>query len=177
MSERAAKTRSVTFRIPEGLYDSLQKEATYSNVSFSALATQVFRRHVEWHSMAAKAGWMYVTRSTFSALLQRLSDEELQKLAQDAVSSNMRDTILFMKSDRGIEAAVRLLETWLRINELPYRLTNQQSRYIITLQHNLGHHFSVYLLEFLKSACAELGIKSARGEATKNSLLLTFAVE
>jgi hypothetical protein len=169
------RTRSVTFRIPEDLYESLQKEALYSNVSFSALATKVFRRHVDWHSMAARAGWIYVTRTTFSSLLQGLSDSELQKLAQESVSSNIRDIILFMKSEKSLDSALHLLETWFRINELPYRLTVQGNRYTITTQHNMGHHFSVYLAEFLKSACMELGITSVSGETAKNSLLLTFA--
>lgn len=174
MEEKAGKTRSVTFRVPEELYESLQKEALYSNVSFSALATRVFRRHVDWHSMAARAGWIYVTRTTFSSLLQGLSDEELQQLAQESVSSNIRDIILFMKSDKSVEAALHLLETWFRINELPYRLTVQDGRYTITTQHNMGHHFSVYLAEFLKAACVELGIRDVTGETAKNSLLLTF---
>ena len=175
VAERGSgKTRSVTFRIPEELYESLQKEAVYSNVSFSALATKVFRRHVDWHSMAARAGWIYVTRSTFSSLLERLSDSELQKLAQASVSANIRDILLFMKSDKSLDAALHLLETWFRINELPYRLTVQGNRYTITTQHNMGHHFSVYLAEFLKSACMELGINNIAGETAKNSLLVTF---
>lgn len=175
MAERGSgKTRSVTFRIPEELYESLQKEALYSNVSFSALATRVFRRHVDWHSMAARAGWIYVTRTTFSSLLEGLSDSELQKLAQESVSTNIRDIILFMKSDKSVDSALHLLETWFRINELPYRLTVQGNRYTITTQHNMGHHFSVYLAEFLKSACMELGISDVTGETAKNSLLVSF---
>jgi hypothetical protein len=74
-------TESATFRIPSSSIRQLREESKKKQVSLNTLVNQILKDHLDWHTFAAQARMFPVTRSTFSGILDDLTEEELSKRA------------------------------------------------------------------------------------------------
>ncbi|MFZ1077783.1 MAG: hypothetical protein WAN47_10185 [Nitrosotalea sp.] len=79
---KSSPKTSVTFRIDSNELKQLKKEADHKEISLNTLAGQIFRQHIDWHSNAPKAGFVSVTKGLISGMLNKISDEEILKLAE-----------------------------------------------------------------------------------------------
>ncbi len=52
------RSESVTIRVDSIIFSKLLGEAEQKEISFNTLASQILRQHADWHSHAAKAGFM-----------------------------------------------------------------------------------------------------------------------
>jgi hypothetical protein len=83
MSDEVQKqtTEGITFRIPSSSVNQLREESKKKQVSLNTLVNQILKDHLGWHTHAAQAGFFYVPRSTLSAVLDKLTEEEISELA------------------------------------------------------------------------------------------------
>ena len=56
------KSESVTFRIESKALEKLRREAEQNDISPNMLVNKLIKDHVNWHSTAAKAGFISVRR-------------------------------------------------------------------------------------------------------------------
>ena len=58
----SGKSESVTFRIDSKALKNLRREADQKEISTNTLINQIIKDHLNWHSNAAKAGFVAVRR-------------------------------------------------------------------------------------------------------------------
>ena len=54
------QSESITFRLDSIILNKLHREADQKEISVNTLVGHIIRRHVDWHSNAAKAGFITV---------------------------------------------------------------------------------------------------------------------
>jgi len=59
------KSESATFRIDSKALKSLRHEAGQKDISTKTLVNQIIKDHLNWHSNAAKAGFIAVRRPPY----------------------------------------------------------------------------------------------------------------
>lgn len=74
-------TEGITFRIPSSSIHQLREESKREQVSLNTLVNQILKEHLDWHTYAAQARLFHVPRSTFSRIVDTLTEEELLELA------------------------------------------------------------------------------------------------
>jgi len=67
------QSESITFRLDSTILNKLHPEAEQKDISVNILVSHIIRRHIDWRSNAAKAGFVTVRRGLLSKLLNRLS--------------------------------------------------------------------------------------------------------
>ena len=169
------KTETIAFRLESTMIARLRKEAEQKDISLNALAGQIFKQHVDWHSNAAKAGFLTVRRGLIVKLLELASDSELVKIAEYVAKKETKNFVLMLRSEYNITSALDVVETWIRIAGYPYRHDVTYSKHSYTIQHEMGKKWSLYLSEQYRFLFEDFGLKEVDFEITDG--LISFTVD
>jgi hypothetical protein len=181
MQTTKSKSESVTFRIESKALKNLRHEAEQKDISTNTLVNQIIKEHLNWHSNAAKAGFISVRRPFVSKVIKYLPEQEIISLAEYVAKTTNKDAILLMKKEHTIKSALDFLESWTKISGYPYRHeeTNNdgQNRHLYVIQHDMGMKVSLYLATICQSLFDELGQNKGRIEFDKTDNTLAFTID
>ena len=156
-------TKGITFRLPSEKLDRLRKVSEARNISSNTLFNQIIKAHLDWHRLAANAKLYYLPKSFLIRLINELTEDELHELARDTAKNDLVDISLFLRGGFSIASISDIVETWLKISQMPYRFEITGESYKIIIEHDMGAKYSHlikeisrYLLEVAfetKSSC------------------------
>ena len=86
---------------------------------------------------APKASLVPISKSALTMLLGRQTDEEISTIAK-ASAKSASDIIMFLRSQFIIEAALEVLESWLKATGFHYKHNAHSGRILFAIQHNMG---------------------------------------
>ncbi|MFL6402075.1 MAG: hypothetical protein ACJ71M_01150 [Nitrososphaeraceae archaeon] len=178
-STTRGKSESVTFRINSKVLKNLRREAEQKDISTNTLVNKLIKDHLNWHSNAAKAGFISVRRPFVSKVVKYLPEQEIISLAEYVAKTTNKDSILLMKNEYTIKSALDFLESWIKISHYPYRheeTNNGHNKHSYVIQHDMGIKVSTYLASLYQFLFDELGInKRIEFDKTENTLAFTIA--
>jgi hypothetical protein len=170
-------SESITFRLDNILLNKLYREAEQEDISVNTLVGHIIRKHFDWHSNAAKAGFITVRRGLLSNLLSRLSEEEIIPIAEYIAKNETKDFVLLLRNEYNIESALDVIETWIKISGYPYRHEVNYTRHSYVIQHDMGKNWSIYLSELYRFLFEEFGLKRVEFDLNNNSLVFNVDTE
>lgn len=168
-------TGSVTLRFDGDLLEDLRRESEHKRISLNTLATQIFRTHAEYGSMAAKAGMVSFHKSLLVRVMERLPEDEIVKLSEYIALNEMRDTVLLMKKRYDAAAFIDFIESWARVSGFEYRHDVSGDTHSFVIQHDMGKRWSLYIANVFKHVFTDVGAKWADFQTTDNTV--TFNVD
>jgi hypothetical protein len=114
MSDEIQKqaTEGTTFRIPSSSINQLREESKKKQVSLNTLVNQILKDRLDWHRYAAQARMFHVPRSTFSRLVDNLTEEELSKFAVTIAMKDFVDIGLLLRGESTLTSFLNILENW-----------------------------------------------------------------
>jgi HicB family len=115
------QSESITFRLDSTILNKLHREAELKDISVNTLVNHIIRSHIDWHSNAAKAGFVTVRRELLSNLINRLPEKEISFIAEYIAKTETKDFVLLLRNEYNIESALDVVETWIKISGYPYR--------------------------------------------------------
>lgn len=178
-STTSGKSESVTFRINSEVLKNLRREAEQKDISINMLVNKLIKDHLNWHSNAAKAGFISVRRPFVSMVVKYLPEQEIISLAEYVAKTTNKDSILLMKNEYTIESALNFLESWIKISEYPYRheeTNNGQNKHSYVIQHDMGMKVSTYLASLFQFLLDELAQnKMIEFDKTEHTLAFTIS--
>ncbi len=144
------------------------------------LVNKLIKDHLNWHSTAAKAGFISLRRPFVSRLIKYLPEQEIISLAEYVAKTTNKDSVLLMKNEYTIKSALDLLESWIKISDFPYRheeeMYDDQNKHSYVVQHDMGIKASIYLSSLFQFLFEELGqYKKIDFDKTENTL--TFSID
>jgi len=177
-STTSGKSESVTFRIESEALRNLRREAGQKDISTNTLVNKLIKDHLNWHSNAAKAGFISVRRPFLAKIAKYLPEQEIISLAEYVAKTTNKDSILLMKNEYTIKSALDLLESWIKISDFPYRHeeTNDQKKHSYVIQHDMGIRASIYLASLFQFLFDELG-QNKMIEFDKTESTLAFTID
>jgi hypothetical protein len=105
------QSESITFRLDSTILNKLHHEADQKDISVNTLVSHIIRRHIDWYSNAAKAGFVTVRRGLLSNLINRLSEKEISSTAEYIAKNETKDFVLLLRNKYNIESALDVIET------------------------------------------------------------------
>jgi hypothetical protein len=175
-----SSTTSVTFRIESNTLKNLRHEAEQKDISTNTLVNQIIKDHLNWHSNAAKAGFISIRRPFVSKVIKHLPEQEIISLAEYVAKTTNKDSILLMKNEYTIQSALDFLESWIKVSGYPYRheeTNNDQKKHSYVIQHDMGMKVSLYLAALFQFLFDELGQNKERIEFDKTENTLAFTID
>jgi predicted transcriptional regulator len=164
------QSESITFRLDSIILDKLQREAGQKDTSVNALVSQVIRRHVDWHSNAAKAGFVTVRRGLLINLINRLSEKDITSVAEYTAKKETKDFVLLLRNEYSMESALDVIETWIKISGHPYRHEVNYTTHSYVIQHDMGRNWSLYMAEQYRFLFEQFELKKVDFDMTDSTL-------
>ena len=173
--EKKHKTNTIAFRLDDTIIRKLRNEAMHKDISLNTLASHIFKQHIDWHSNAAKAGFITVRKALIVELLKLIPEERHAEIAESIAKKGTRDFVLMLRSEYNITSALDVIETWIRIAGYPYRHDVNYAKHSYTIQHDMGRKWSIYLKEQYESLFEDFELK--RVDFTVTDTTLSFVVD
>ena len=173
MGKNEAKhhSESITFRLDGFILNRLYREAEQKDISVNALVSHIIKEYIDWHSNAAKAGFVTVRRGLLSNLINRLPEKEISSISEDIAKNETKDFVLLLRNEYNIESALDVIETWIKISGYPYRHEVNFTRQSYVIQHDMGKNWSIYMSELYRILFQEFGLKKVEFDLNNNSLV------
>ena len=171
------QSESITLRLDSIILNKLHHEARQNDTSVNTLVNHIIRRHIDWHSNAAKAGFVTVRRGLLIDLINRLSDKEITLLAEYIAKKETKDFVLLLRNEYNIESALDVIETWIKISGHPYRHEVIYTRHSYVIQHDMGMNWSLYMAQQYRFLFEEFELKKVDFDITDNTLYFVVDTE
>jgi hypothetical protein len=167
-------TEGITFRIPSSSINQLRKESKKKQTSLNTLVNQILKDHLDWHAYAAQAKMFHIPRSTFSRLLNNLTEEELSKSAVTIAKNEYVDMGLLLRGEFTLPSFLNILENWSRISSVPYKHEINNDVHNFILQHDMGRNFSFLVKELYRYILEDMFKIKSDFTITDNTLMFRF---
>jgi hypothetical protein len=164
------QSESITFRLDNTILNKLHHEAEQKDISVNTLVGHIIRGHIDWHSNAAKAGFVTVRKGLLSNLINRLPENEISSIAEYIAKNETKDFVLLLRNEYNIGSALDVIETWIKISGYPYRHEVNYARHTYVIQHDMGKNWSLYMAELYRFLFEEFGLKKVEFDLNHNSL-------
>ena len=174
-SKPKRNTESITFRLDGDILKKLRTEAGEKDVSINTLVSQVIKQHSDWHSNAAKAGFIAVRRAFLTNLMNKISPEELSSISKDLARKETKDFVLLLRNEYNIASALNVAESWVRISGYPFRHENSDTVHSYVIQHEMGKKMSLYLAAIYDNLFREFGLEKVQIDISDNTI--SFVVD
>jgi hypothetical protein len=170
---RRDQTETITLRLEKKILTKLRRESEQNQTSLNTLANQIFRQHTDWHSRASKAGYVPLQKPVIIKLLDRLSEEDVIRAAEDVSKDMFKDVLLLLRDENDLVSTLNVIETWVRVSGFPYKLEVDEEKevYSYVIQHDMGKKFSLLLATRARVILERLG-KQGSFVVTDNTIVL-----
>jgi hypothetical protein len=170
---RRDQTETITLRLEKKILTKLRRESEQNQTSLNTLANQIFRQHIDWHSKASKAGYVPLQKPVIIKLLDRLSEEDVIRAAEDVSKDMFKDVLLLLRDENDLVSTLNVIETWVRVSGFPYKLEVDEEKevYSYVIQHDMGKKFSLLLATRARVILERLG-KQGSFVVTDNIIVL-----
>ena len=170
------KTSSVTFRIDEKYDKALRKLAEEKRVSLNTLVNQIFGNFVEFDLYTQKFGTMKMSTDTFRRTLSVIPEKDLALVASNCGSEEAKEFILFKWKELNLKNVldfIRMYFDYCGYGRCDIETT--ESKYRISVHHDLGAKGSIYLKHFLEGLIMSTLNKISKVITTNDSVSLSFS--
>lgn len=169
------KTVLRTIRISQDLDDLLQKDAEAKRISLNSLISTMMEKHREWDRYVEKINSVTLSPAGITAILKAVDEKKLVEATKELGARATKEFIPFLFKITNIETYLEFLSLLCRYGRFAqFEIDNIGKDHKITLIHNLGERWSVFLSNFI-----EQGMKNALGivpqmDSTKGSVVVRF---
>lgn len=142
-------------RFPADMLSGLKEEASSERVSVNSLIVRVLRRYLSWGRLQVKLGFMPLHKSMVAAMLEKLSEEEVEAIGATQKEQTIRDFLLF-KSGLTLASFVDWIAT--RCEMLGFELVQKEENGLlrVMIYHSMGHKWSCYYRGLFLAVLKEL---------------------
>jgi len=167
------KTVAKSFRINKKALRSVQEEAKRQNLSVNMLVNQLLIDYSEFGRLAHQVNSLLLSRRTFSEILSVTPEEGLATAGRNAGKTAPSTLIL---SKTGEDVTVKSILEYMHdlssyANLFEYSETHENGHWTITLQHELGNKWSIFLANYLTEA---FNLASAQPKITVSERSITL---
>jgi len=172
---KPSKTVPKSFRIDEHALRAVETDAASLNVSANTLVNQILKQYAEFDRFARKINTVKLSSAPFRGLLSAANVGELIEVAKTAGSSIPQAFVTAKsgKMDLGsLIDHVRSLAIYAQLFD--FSETIDSHGHVITLIHDYGLNWSIFLVHYLTAMMALIGM-TAKLDMSDRSVILTIS--
>jgi hypothetical protein len=168
------KTSTMTFRIDDNVLRILRSESERHQISLNTLINQLLKRFVEWDMYESKVGMIPIAKPIVVELFNKMSKEEISKMALDIGKNAVHDISLFMKNKMDLDSFLSWFETRMNSSLTETNHSIQNGFHVYVLKHELGENWSLYHKIILQSIFNEIFEKTVDIRISNTTIRFKF---
>lgn len=147
------KTVARSFRLSEKALQALEEEAEEQNTSVNTLENQLNVKYSEFMRYARRFNALYVSRGTFLAIVDITPEEELVRVARRMGKTAAPGYVNAKWGEVTPATVVEFIhDLGIYANWYEYHEARQNGKRTLTLMHELGNKWSLFLTHYLGEA-------------------------
>lgn len=152
----------ITSRVKEDVRRKLDDECQSKNITLNTLISQILSRHANWGRFAEEVGFVYTTKVATKAFLDSIPVKRIQEISHKECKSALINAVDFIQGEFNFENFIKTLDLWIESSNIEFRhiTTDNGEKYII--QHDLGKHWSIYLISLVEAVSWDLNYGVSR---------------
>jgi hypothetical protein len=174
MAENVAKTKSMSFRLPVDVAESLETESSIKNINTSTMLAQICRHHFGYEGNTGKAGLVAFPRQLLTRLMEGQPEKQVIALAEHISTDVMTDIMSVLETEYTIESFLGFVQSWAYASKIPFRRETRGQLNTIVIQPELGRNWSLYLGHLFKNVIEDLAQKRVAINITDKSVMFRF---
>jgi hypothetical protein len=175
MPREDKKTVLRTIRLSKGLDELLQRDANSKRITVGALISAILTKYSQWDRYTEKFDMITFRHETLRAILETTEDEALIRKGREIGTKIPREFLMFWFKKMDLESYLRYLELLCNYGGFArYELEADGTSYVITLLHNLGEKWSLFLKHIMEEGIMTTIGTLPRFEVNKGSLIIKF---
>jgi hypothetical protein len=171
---KRTRTESVSFRIERSTLDDLRKESKQKVESLNVLVNQIFRFYIDSHKAALLAGDIYFPKNLISTVFDILSDEQIEKVAEDYIERGFKEQMQMSKRKYNLSDYLAGLTHWLDVSEIPYEHEKTDSVHTVRMRFDMGKRWCNFVGRLHVIMFRDFGVENPTVEITDNTVTLTI---
>ncbi len=157
---RDRKTVAKSFRINEKALEALQEEAKRQNVSVNTLVNQLLLDYAEFGRFVQRMNALRLSRQTFAEILKATSDDGMIRAGEVAGKSAPSALITSKDGELTVGTVLEYISNLSAYaNLFEYGEKTEAGHTTITLVHELGPKWSLFIAHYLVEAFRVAGIQ------------------
>jgi hypothetical protein len=171
---RERKTVAKSFRINEDALEGLREEARSQTLSLNTLVNQLLVNHAQFGRYLMRMHVLMLTRQTLSELINPLTEESIIKTGQNAGKTAPAALITAKDGKITVSHVVELMRYMSSYsNWFEYTEKSEGEHWNITLMHEMGRKWSLFVAHYFTAAFAAAGLQAKYDIADR---FVTFAI-
>ncbi len=167
---------TVTFRINNKAIEYFRNESEKRGISMNALVNQVLSHYIEWDSYEPRIGMIPFPKAVLGKIFAEMNADQIAGLASSVGKNTAIDMAIFMKGRIDVLGFISWLETRMGNSgfEVVHRIDRLNGVHTITIKHDLGRNWSLYLKTLLESVLTDIFNKQSEFIISDSMLSLSF---
>jgi hypothetical protein len=167
------KTVLKTIRLSKGLDELLQNDANSKRITVGALISTILTKYSQWDRYTEKFDMITLRQETIKAILEATEDETLIRKAREIGAKIPKEFLMFWFKKTDLESYLRYLELLCNYGGFArYEFEANGDVYVITLLHNMGEKWSLFLKHVMEEGIMTTIGSLPRFEVNKGSLVI-----
>jgi hypothetical protein len=167
------KTVLRTIRLTKELDELLQKDANSKRISAGALISTILTKYSQWDRYTEKFDMITFRQETLKVILEATDDEALVRKAREIGAKIPKEFLMFWFKKTDLESYLQYLELLCNYGGFArYECEYDGHTYVITLLHNIGEKWSLFLKYVMEEGIMSTISKLPRFEVNKGSLVI-----
>ena len=162
------------FRLPKTLLRRLEEDAKIRRINMNTYVLQILYSHVELHSPAFATGMFPFPKRILASMISRLDTNAIDELAQEMARKEFVDLAFMKKNKFTLESFIETLIVWARHSGFPVKDTAEDGSRVVTLKHDMGEKWSVFMARTLEVCFDDLKIKGTKFGTPDDMIIITF---
>ena len=179
-TRKKPKTLIRSVRITKELDNLLEKDPKAKRVSVNSLISIIMTKYAEMDRYNERFGTITLRREGFRSILEAIEDDTIASLAKDIGTQIPKQFLLFWFKKMNLETYLKYLSLVCKYSgfaEYEVDINEDETEYIITLIHDLGDKWSIFLKNWLEQGMkTTVGIVPTAFDVSKNTIVVRFHV-
>ena len=179
-NRKKPRTLIRSIRITKELDNLLEKDAKAKRVSVNSLISIIITKYAEMDRYNERFDTITLRREGFRSILAAIEDETITTLAKDIGTQIPKQFLLFWFKKMNLETYLKYLSLVCKYSgfaEYEVDANEAETEYIITLIHDLGEKWSIFLKNWLEQGIkTTVGIVPTAFDVSKNTVMVRFHV-
>ncbi|MCI4432542.1 MAG: hypothetical protein JHC41_02895 [Nitrosopumilus sp.] len=153
------KTDNVSIRINSDLSNKLHEKCIEQKISLNTLINHLLEKQVNWNELTNEMGWIPMFRSTYRELLDSISKEKIQKIAETTGTIDLKNSLNYFYGYVNLDSIVDLFKKRCQNMNVQFRLIPINNAIKIIIQHDLGKNWPFFIMGQMNSILNEAGYR------------------
>lgn len=152
----ADPSKPVLVRLPPDLLSLLKEEALRKGNSVNSVIVTVLKKYSDWWRFQERLGFMPLHKSMIVQMLDKISDEDAEKIGQTQKDQTIKDFIFFSEFGYGLKTFIWWIKLRSEVLGFQFVIRQENDGMFILINHGMGSKWSHYYKGMFEAVLQEL---------------------